>query len=160
MKRTHLMIHCSATAEGRHFDKDDIIDWHCSPRDRGGNGWSKPGYSGIWLLDGTLETLLPFDGDEIVEGWEISNGARGWNSRTIHFCYIGGGAMHPKDTRTTEQLVGMQNTVQLLLTIWPDIKLIGHNQVNAGKACPSFDVPTWAAAMGIEEKNIDRKIYH
>jgi N-acetylmuramoyl-L-alanine amidase len=158
MERTHLMIHCSETKEGRHFDKSDIISWHTDPKNRGGNGWSKPGYTGIWLLDGTLEILLPFDGDLVVESWEISNGARGWNSRTIHFCWIGGA--NNRDTRTEAQLVGMQNTVEILLTIWPDIQLIGHNQVNEHKDCPSFDVPTWAAAMGIDEKNIDRKIYY
>ncbi|MTI33313.1 N-acetylmuramoyl-L-alanine amidase [Xanthovirga aplysinae] len=155
---THLMIHCSATPEGMWFDRTDIERWHLQER-----GWSKVGYSGLFLLDGTLDLLIPFDRDDSISSWEISNGARGWNGRSRHICYIGGLAKNgrtTKDTRTVEQLVALENFVKMHTMLWPKVKLIGHNQVNATKDCPSFDVSQWAQSIGIPSSLIDSNIYY
>ena len=158
-KLTHLMIHCADTPAGVWFDGTHIMSWHTDPKPKG-RGWSKPGYADIILLDGTVENLIPYDEDDWVESWEISNGARGWNGTTRHVCYIGGRAPAEDgggalDTRSVAQKASLEIYVKSTLRNHPTIKLIGHNQVHATKYCPSFNVPEWALSVGIPEKNID-----
>ena len=149
---THLMIHCADTPANKWFDRKDIEKWHLQER-----GWSRVGYSVLFTIDGRQDILIPFDKDDIIESWEISNGAKGWNGSTKHICYIGGkGGI---DTRTDAQKVAMENFVKLHVMLWPDVKLIGHNQVNAVKYCPSFDVAQWALSIGIRPEFIDDKKY-
>jgi N-acetylmuramoyl-L-alanine amidase len=155
-KLTHGMIHCADTPAGMNFTENDIIRWHTDPIPKG-RGWKKVGYSGVWLLDGSFKILIPFDNDDEVDSWEISNGASGWNGNTRHFCYIGGGK--GIDTRTSEQLASMETAIKLMTVMLPNIKWIGHNQVNSGKYCPSFDVPKYCKSIGIDDKNIDFKTY-
>lgn len=150
---THLMIHCSDTPASCRFDRSDIEQWHLVER-----GWSRVGYSMIFLLDGTTDILIPFDRDDIIESWEISNGAKGWNGRTKHLCYIGG--KDGVDTRTSQQKAALEAVIKMHIMLWPNIKVIGHNQVNRGKYCPSYDVPSWSRSIGIDERNIDSNIYY
>jgi hypothetical protein len=49
----------------------------------------------------------------------------------------------------------MSNIVTSLLEKYPSAKLAGHNQF-AAKACPSFDVPSWAKSIGVAAKRIFR----
>ncbi len=44
----------------------------------------------------------------------------------------------------------MEHYVKDFHSRFPDVKIIGHNQV-AAKACPSFDVPAWLKSIGIEQ---------
>lgn len=130
-----------------------------SVRDLTGRGWTKPGYNTIFLLDGMRVDLIPFDKNETVEPWEISNGVgRAINIQAINWMYIGGTDVNgkPKDTRTPAQHAAINAFVLDLLNTFPKIKLAGHNQF-ANKACPSFEVPTWARAIGVNEKNIYTK---
>lgn len=154
-KLTHLMIHCSATPEGYNFGRKDIEKWHLKER-----GWSRVGYSSIILIDGSLDILIPHDRDDDIDLWELSNGAKGWNGKAKHICYIGGTDRQgrPKDTRTSEQMKVMEAVVKMYIMLWPGIKLIGHNQT-AKKACPSFSVPQWAESIEIKEENIDYNSY-
>ena len=156
-KLKFLVIHCSATRQGQHFEKKDILSWHCSAKPRG-RGWSKPGYTDLILLDGSLQNLTPFDQDDEVDGFEITNGVRGINSISRHICYIGGmdkANRYAKDTRTDAQLEAMDVYLKYMVLRHPTILIAGHNQFST-KACPSFDVPTDLRSIGIEEKNIYR----
>jgi len=157
---THLMIHCLDTPEGRDFHKEDVELWHTGPKPPH-RGWSKPGYSDLVILDGSLEQVMPYDMDDYVDSWEISNGARGWNGRTRHIAYVGGKDKqgNAKDTRTHGQLVCLATYVKVTIRAIPDIQLIGHNQVHPNKYCPSFYVPKWARFIGIDTKNIDFNNY-
>jgi len=124
-----------------------------------GRGWMSLGYSDMLDLEGKLLNLSPYDEDDEVEHWEITNGVRGRNSISRHIVYIGGmtkDMYKPKDTRTPEQLLAMRNYVFQLLHAHPDIKVCGHNQF-AAKACPSFDTAKWLESIGYPEKNIYRK---
>jgi N-acetylmuramoyl-L-alanine amidase len=150
-KFTHLMAHCFDTPRGKWYDRQDLEKWHLKER-----GWSRVGYSAIFLLDGTTDIIIPFDNDDQIESWEISNGARGWNGCTRHFAYVGGA--NNQDTRTAEQRAAMEAYVKLHVMLFPSIKLIGHNQVST-KTCPSYSVVGWAKSIGISDKNIDFKHY-
>ena len=41
---TEIIIHCTATPEGKDFTVDDIRRWHTTPASEGGRGWSDIGY--------------------------------------------------------------------------------------------------------------------
>ena len=154
-KLKYLVLHCTATPEGREVTAADIRNWHLSPPPQG-RGWSRVGYSGIFHLDGNLEILTPFDEDDDVEAWELTNGAVGINSISRHVVYAGGmdkANKLPKDTRTDAQKVAMANFVKQTIAAHPKILVAGHNQF-AEKACPSFDVPTWLRIIGVSEQNI------
>lgn len=153
---THIMFHCADTPDGVHFDGGDITRWHTSPPPQG-RGWSKVGYAGIWLLDGTFDILNPFNSDDQITWEELTYGAATWNSSCLHFCTIGG--KNNEDTRTPEQLAAQATFAHMAVIMWPDIKFIGHNQVNKNKYCPSYNVGKWCKSNGILSKNIDENIY-
>jgi N-acetylmuramoyl-L-alanine amidase len=153
---SYLVIHCTATPEGRQVSANDIRRWHTSPTSQGGRGWRQVGYSDMIHLSGAVENLVPYNNDDIVDSWEITNEASGINSISRHIVYVGGVAADgetPKDTRTTTQRVTMSVYVREMIKNHSNIKIAGHNQF-AKKACPSFDVPQWLRSIGVAEKNI------
>ncbi len=156
-KLKYLVIHCTATPEGREITKKDIEQWHLKER-----GWSRVGYSDMIHLDGSLENLIEFDQDDNVDSWEISNGARGFNGISRHVVYTGGAEKTkpswskyypPKDTRTEAQKKTLLTYVKFMILRHPDIKVIGHNNIS-NKACPSFDVVAWLKNENIPFENI------
>ena len=161
-KLNYLVIHCTATPEGRPVTKEDIIHWHTDPKAKGGRGWNRPGYSDIIYLDGKLVNIIPFNTDDFVDQWEISNGVAGLNGNSCHIVYAGGmdeSGKLPKDTRTKEQLETMETYVKYTVKRHPFITILGHNEApNAhGKACPSFNVGDWLRSIGIPDANIYRR---
>ena len=153
-KLKYLIIHCTDTPEDRVVTDKDIIKWHTAPKPIG-NGWRKVGYTDMFYLDGTLVNLTPFDQDDDVEGFEITNGARGYNGVARHICYVGGKSLtgKPKDTRTPEQYDALETYVLYTILRHPNIKVAGHNQFSP-KKCPSFDVAKWCEDIGVKKKNI------
>ena len=149
-KQELLVIHCTATPEGRKVTKADIEQWHITE-----NGWSKVGYSDIVHLDGKLENLIDWNQDDVIDNWEISNGARGYNTIARHVVYVGGSDKNrkPKDTRTFEQEQTLLTYVKFCILRNPKVKVCGHNQLSS-KSCPSFDVPKWLRLECINEENI------
>lgn len=155
MKRAllYLVIHCTATPEGREVSAAEIRRWHTSPTSAGGRGWKQVGYTDLIHLNGTVERLVDNNEDAWVDEWEITNGAKGYNSVSRHVVYAGGCARDgktPKDTRTPEQLAALEKYVKDFHARHPNVKIIGHNQV-AAKACPSFNVPAWLQSIGIKQ---------
>lgn len=122
-----IIVHCSATPEGKDFTVDDVYNWHVK-----GNGWSDIGYHFLVYRDGT-----------IVQGRKLKDvGAhvRGHNHDSIGVCYIGGmdaANKHAKDTRTEAQIKSL-DTLLTYLSFHFNSPVSGHNQY-AAKACPSFD---------------------
>lgn len=153
-KWKYLVIHCTATPEGKYYDQEDIKRWHLSPKPKG-RGWSKVGYSELFLLDGTIETLVDYNHNDEIESFEMTNGAKGINSVSRHICYVGGtdSKGKAKDTRTEEQKKALEMYVKSFLTVAPYIKIAGHYHF-ANKACPSFNVEEWLRSIGVKEKNI------
>ncbi|ULB33003.1 N-acetylmuramoyl-L-alanine amidase [Proteiniphilum propionicum] len=126
-KINKIIIHCSATPEGRHVTVQDIDRWH---RDR---GFSQIGYHWVIYLDGSIHKGR----SEEIAGAHVV----GHNANSVGICYIGGvdEMMRPKDTRTKEQRATMRSLVSSLKNKHPDATVHGHNEF-AAKACPSFDV--------------------
>lgn len=149
----YLVLHCTATPEGREVTGADIRRMHLSPVSQGGRGWKQVGYTDIIHLDGTVERLVDNNEDANVDPWEITNGAKCYNSVSRHVVYVGGmtkDMSKPKDTRTPAQLMAMENYVKDFHKRFPSVRIIGHNEV-AAKACPSFDVRKWLKSIGINQ---------
>ncbi|MEN9919682.1 MAG: hypothetical protein RL662_2118 [Bacteroidota bacterium] len=150
-KQQYLVLHCTATPEGREVTSDDIRHWHTAPVAKGGRGWKQVGYRRMIHLDGTVEELVANNDDGIVDPWEITNGVAGKNSISQHWVYSGGVALDgktPKDTRTQAQKDTLEKLVKDFHCRFPDVKIVGHNHFGA-KACPSFDVQAWLKEIGI-----------
>lgn len=124
---TEIILHCSATQEGRDFRAKDIDAWH---RQR---GFSGIGYHYVVGLDGTVEAGRP-------EG-KIGAHSKGHNAHSIGVCYVGGldNTDKPKDTRTPQQKDALIKLVADLKKRYPNTTVHGHNEF-ANKACPCFAV--------------------
>src|SRR3712207_2486555 len=86
----YLVIHCTATREGREVSSDEIRLWHTSPVSKGGRGWRQVGYTDMLHLDGRWERLADNNEDAQVDPWEVTNGAAGYNGVSRHIVYVGG----------------------------------------------------------------------
>lgn len=146
----YLVIHCTATPEGRDVTPEDIRRWHTSPVSAGGRGWKQVGYTDLIRLDGRVERLVNNNEDANVDPWEVTNGAKGYNSISRHIVYAGGcdRNMKPKDTRTAAQEKALVAYIKDFHRRFPNVRIIGHNEI-AAKACPSFDVQKWLKGIGI-----------
>lgn len=157
-KEKFLVIHCTDTPEGMEVSKQDIFDWHTKPKPLG-RAWKQVGYRDMITIGGLVINLVPDNGDNVIDTWELTNGVKGENHHASHLVYVGGKSNHkshnyPKDTRTREQLFAMRNYIIMKISQNPEILIGGHNQFDDHKACPSFDVPKWLRSIGIPEKNI------
>lgn len=149
----YLVIHCTATPEGREVTSQEIRSWHTGPVSKGGRGWKQVGYTDMIHLDGKTERLVDNNEDAWVDPWEITNGAKGYNSVSRHVVYVGGlasDAKTPKDTRTAAQLRTMAAYVRSFHKKLPQVRIVGHNEL-AAKDCPCFNVPHWLESIGITQ---------
>jgi hypothetical protein len=149
-KVKYLIIHCTDTRQGREVSSDEIRRWHTLPVERGGRGWKQVGYEGIFHLNGAWEQLVENNDDSIVDLREVTNGAKGYNGIARHWVYVGGVNKFGEkfDTRTDLQLEAMRKKVTEFHLKFPDVKIIGHNEVSA-KSCPNFDVQKWLKSINI-----------
>ncbi len=150
-KLLRLVIHCTATPEGRAVTSDEIRRWHTAPVASGGRGWRQVGYTDMIHLDGRIERLVDNNEDAVVDPWEITNGASGYNATSRHVVYVGGlskDGKTPKDTRTPLQLEVMERYVRDFHNRFPSVEITGHNKL-AAKACPSFDVAAWLKKIAL-----------
>lgn len=127
-----IIIHCSATQEGRDLDAAEINRWHLK------RGWNGIGYHYVVLLDGTIE----YGRSIYKQGAHV----KGENEGSIGICYIGGvesergddGDWIAKDTRTPEQKESLLLLIKTLKKMHPTATIHGHNEF-ANKSCPCFD---------------------
>lgn len=152
MQLKFLVIHCTATPEGREVSADEIRRWHTAPKAAGGRGWNQVGYTDMVHLDGSVERLVRNNEDMQVDAFEITNGAKGYNAIARHVVYVGGvdATGKAKDTRTEAQRNALAAYVRDFHARFPQVRIIGHNEI-APKACPSFNVQAWLKAIGIRQ---------
>ena len=134
-KITEIIVHCSATPEGKDFTVADITRWHKQ------RGFRTIGYHYVVYRDGSVHIGRP-------EG-EIGAHCVGHNAVSIGVCYIGGLAADgktAKDTRTPEQREALLMLLRHLRKKYPNAKIYGHRDF-AAKACPSFDARKEYAAL-------------
>lgn len=125
---TLIIIHCSATPEGKDFTIEDIDSWH---RQR---GWKCIGYHYVIYLDGSIHPGRP----ESMVGAHCQN----HNQHSIGVCYIGGLNKdgHAKDTRTPAQKASLLSLLKQLILKYPNALIVSHHTLNPQKSCPNFDV--------------------
>ena len=121
-----IIVHCSATPEGRNVAVADIDRWH---RERGFDGI---GYHYVVYIDGSVHEGRPLN--------KVGAHCKGHNTHSIGICYIGGVDLNgkPKDTRTLAQKDALVNLLMRLKRRFPKAVIRGHRDF-AAKACPSFD---------------------
>lgn len=122
-----IIVHCSATPEGKDYTVDNIREWHLQ------RGFNDIGYHYVIYRDGTIHKGR----NESVIGAHCLN----HNYDSIGVCYIGGVASDgktPKDTRTLQQKESLINLLTELKHKYPKASIYGHRDF-AAKACPSFD---------------------
>lgn len=140
-KITHIVVHCTATREGRPIDAKTIDKWH---RQR---GFAGIGYHYVVKLDGSVELGRPL----AKPGAHV----RGHNRYTVGVVYVGGLSyeLAPKDTRTPEQKEALRSLLRELKERFPNAEICGHRDFSPDlnhngiiepfefvKACPCFDV--------------------
>ena len=124
---TKIIVHCSATPEGKDFTVADITRWHKQRK------FVTIGYHYVIYRNGEVHNGRP----------EAQIGAHctGHNVNSIGVCYIGGVAKDgktPKDTRTSAQKLALERLLKHLKERFPKVAIHGHRDF-AAKACPSFD---------------------
>lgn len=126
---TKIILHCSATPEGRDFTVEQIRQCHLA------RGFSDIGYHYVVYRDGSVHSGRP----ESVVGAHCT----GQNTCSIGVCYVGGevadGSHKPKDTRTPAQKKTLREIVESLKKKYPGATVHGHYEF-ANKACPSFKI--------------------
>ena len=126
-----IIVHCSATPEGKDYTVDDIRRWHKQ------QGWSDIGYHYVVYRNGDVVNGRDVD----IQGAHCAD--NGGNVNSIGICYIGGCARDgktPKDTRTDAQKLALLNLLLDLKKMYPHAVILGHRDLDEhGKLCPSFD---------------------
>lgn len=122
-----IIIHCSATPEGKDYTVDQIRQWHLQ------RGFNDIGYHYVVYRDGSIHKGRPEE--------KVGAHCLGHNSISIGVCYIGGVAKDgktPKDTRTDAQKKSLLELLKTLKLKYPNAKIYPHYKF-ANKACPSFN---------------------
>ena len=116
---TLIIIHCSATSEGKSLSAEACRQDHILHR-----GFRDMGYHFYITRDG-----------------EIQRGRALENTHSIGVCYEGGLDANgkPKDTRTLEQKGALLALLRELKRQYPKALVVGHRDLNPMKGCPCFD---------------------
>ena len=129
-KINNIILHCSATPEGKDYTVATIRKWH---KER---GFADIGYHYVIYRDGSVNVGRPIE--------KVGAHCTGHNTGSIGICYIGGLASDgktAKDTRTDAQKKSLVNLVTSLMERFKLTKsqIHCHNEY-ANKACPSFKI--------------------
>lgn len=138
-KINRIVVHCSAGFSG----VDSMRKYWRSL------GWKSDGYHIVIDVDGKINYLNTYD--------KITNGVKGYNSDSIHICYVGGvvkasnGRLVASDTRTPEQKESLLEVLKTLKECY-DVPIVGHRDLSPDlngdgkitpnewvKECPSFN---------------------
>lgn len=139
----NIVIHCTATKEGKYFDVSDIDNWHKQI------GFRCVGYHYLILLDGSIQVGRNEE--------EVGAHVKGFNKHSIGISYVGGLDKNgnSKDTRTNSQKKSLLSLLSELKERYNNAKILGHRDFskdlnNNGhiepneymKDCPCFNAIT------------------
>lgn len=139
----YLVVHCAATSANMNIGAKEIERWH---RER---GFFSIGYHAVIRRDGTVEDGRALD--------QPGAHAKQYNSVSLGVCLVGGvdGVDKNRDGRITadefvpqanftpEQIYMLRIVLDEWKATWPNAEIVGHRDLDAGKACPSFNVKKW-----------------
>ena len=142
-----IVVHCTATPEGRDLDWRDINQMHVA------RGFNCIGYNYVVTLDGRVQTgrSLTIAGAHCkAKGFSGAS----YNKHSIGIVYVGGLDKNgkAKDTRTPEQKKALREHIAKLVKEYPIKEIIGHRDASPDldgdgevepfeweKMCPCFD---------------------
>lgn len=127
-KINKIIVHCTATPEGRNVTKKDLYKWHVIERE-----WSDIGYHYLVDLEGVVHDCRPIE--------RMGSHCSGHNRHSVGIAYAGGmtkDMKSAKDTRTEEQEVALAFMIEWLKIQYPEAVVYGHRDFST-KECPSFD---------------------
>lgn len=126
-----IIVHCTATPEGKDYTVEDIRLWHKK------RGFSDIGYHYVIYLDGSVHEGRPIE--------KVGAHCSGHNANSIGIVYVGGLDKdgNPKNTLTPRQEESLYNLIVELMKKYPSIASVCGHRAYAAKACPCFDVPQW-----------------
>ena len=146
-----IVVHCSATREGKNFTAKDIDKWHKA------RGWSGIGYHRVIRLDGSVEQGRDFT----RRGAHVA----GNNTNTLGICLIGGldYAGKSKDTFSDQQFHALHNEILNIMQFCNITSIKGHRDYSPDlngdgiiqrnewiKECPCFEVSDKLKEWNIE----------
>lgn len=136
-KINSIILHCSATPEGKDYSVETIRKWHKARK------FTDIGYHYVIYRDGTIHLGRPLA--------QVGAHTTGQNANSVGICYIGGVAADgktAKDTRTPAQKEAMYTLCKILMDTLGIKEIHGHYEY-AAKACPSFDVKAWRKEVNL-----------
>lgn len=159
----HIVIHCSATPNGRAHRATDIDRWHQArgfrrvaaliPVQTGTSPAASLRYIGYHFVIGLDGRVEP--GRTLIEA-----GAHvmGHNARSIGICLIG------TDRFTTAQWTALHDLIEQLRDQFPKARVVGHRDLSPDrdgdgkiethewlKICPGFEVSAWLSRRGVPD---------
>jgi len=140
-----IVIHCSASPNGRSVSVDTIRQWHKA------RGFIDIGYHWVIDIDGTVDEGRGED--------RIGAHAEGYNARSIGICLVGGVGGPDKHNPGQYSQTQWDSLKVLLAEIqgrYPGSTVVGHRDLSPDmnhnghiesvewiKLCPSFEVSGW-----------------
>ncbi|ANK79406.1 MAG: hypothetical protein TEF_00335 [Rhizobiales bacterium NRL2] len=144
-----IIVHGAHTPPSMDIGVAEMRPWHTNPPPEG-RGWDDIGYNYVIRRSGKTEPGRDLDRDGDVDE-EIGAHAYGHNANSIGICLVGGRAEdadRPDFNYTAAQMLALTVLVEHLRRRFPTIRrVIGHRDVNQGKACPCFDVSAFFGRM-------------
>ena len=127
----YIVIHCSATPPSMDIGADTIDKWHKQ------RGWNGIGYHDVIRRNGHLEYGRNVD--------TMGAHVKGYNHTSVGICLIGGINKDgtPENNFTDEQFKTLARSIGFFKSLYKNAKVVGHRELDKGKACPSFDVQAW-----------------
>lgn len=133
-----IVLHCSASPNGRGDDIHDIDDWHHQRGFLRSDAWRRQwqpdlcsvGYHYVITASGEVQYGRHHD--------EVGAHAQGYNAHSIGVCMVG------TDEFSEAQWNALTDLVSALRHQYPDANVLGHRDLpNVHKSCPGFDVAGW-----------------
>ena len=138
----YLVIHTSAGNYGQtHLDVCYLFMQN--------KPWTRVGYSTTIDKEGKCCRL---HGDDYYTNGVLEGFGSGINNKnSVNIAWLGGASTADMteggDAMTREQAAALKKIITAYCDIYPDLKVIGHNQVTT-KACPRFYVPEYMNQIG------------